>query len=186
MSQKKKSGVFTSTKRRQLENIRKNEKGEYEYKGPEYCFCGDSLAYKKYTVSLWLLSVGCFALQIACGCIPVKSMMNTFYVIVPYVLGIVFTVICLYRIPAMTVKSSRIREYIYKKNKKTIIVSSLSCAVFCFSTAVGEMVFVFINGFYSIEIYDVLSVVMCSAAAMLAISVRNVMLSSKWELITSD
>lgn len=187
MSQnKKKPGIFTSTKRKQLENIRKNEKGEYEYKGPEYRFCGDPPAYKKYAVSLWLLSVGCFVLQIVCGCIPVKSMMNTFYVIVPYVLGIVFTVVFLYHIPAMTVKSGRIREYIYKKNKKVITVSALSCVVFCFSTAVGETVFVFINGFSSAGIYDVLSVIMCSAAAILAISVRNTVMSSAWVLFTCD
>lgn len=172
-------------KRKQLENIHKNENGEYEYKGAEFRFCGDSLAYKKYVVSLWLFSVGCFVLQIICGCIPVKSMMNTFYVIVPYVVGIVFAVICLYHLPAMTVKSSRIREYIYKKNTKNITVSSLSCAVSCFLTAVGETVFVIANG-SSVGFYDVLSVLMLSAAAILAILVRNTMLSSKWELITRN
>lgn len=181
---KRKPGAFTSTKRRHLENIYKNEKGEYEYKGPEFRFCGDSSAYKKYVASLWLFSLGCFVLQIVCGCIPVKSMMNTFYVIVPYVVGIVFTVICIYHIPSVTVKDGRIREYIYKKNTNIITVSSLSCAAFCFLTAVGETVFVFINGLYSGGIYDVLSVVICSAAAILAISVRNIMKSSKWELIT--
>ncbi len=181
---KKRSGAFTGTKKKHLENIRKNEKGEYEYKGAEFRFCGDSAAYKKYVVSLWLFSVGCLVLQIVCGCIPVESMMNTFYVIVPYVLGIVFTVICIYYIPAMTVKGGRIREYIYKKNTKNITVSSLSCAVFCFLTAVGETVFAFINGSYSGGIYDILSVVMFVAAAILAVSVRNIMMSSEWELIT--
>lgn len=183
---KKRSGAFASTKKKQLENIRKNEKGEYEYKGSEFRFCGDSAAYKKYVVSLWLFSVGAFVLQIICGCIPARSMMNTFYVIVPYVVGIVFTVICLYHIPSMTVKGSRIREYVYKKNIKVITVSSLSCAAFCFLTAVGESVFVIINGPYTGGIYDILSVVMCLAAAMLAISVRNIMMLSKWELITGD
>lgn len=182
---KKRSGPFAA-KRKRLENIHKNERGEYEYSGPEYRFCGDLSSYKKYVVSLWLLGALCLVLQIICGCMPVKSMMNTFYVIVPYVLGIVFNVVCIYHIPAMTVKGGRVREYIYKKNTKMITGSSLFCAAFCFLTAVGETVFVFVNGSHSAGIYDILSVVMCTAAGILAISVRNVMKPSKWELVTRD
>ena len=136
---KKKKG-----RRAYLNDFKVSLSGEYIYTGATYQPEGD---YKKTRLLLVLLSVVSTALNIFCGSVPAEPMLNTFYVIIPFVVAIACAIRVLWAATRLCINKLPLREYVLKQTFDVSRPVSIVMTVFSTITAVATLTFGFIKGF---------------------------------------
>lgn len=142
MSEKEKKKKKNS-RRAYLDDFKLQDNGEYAYKGNIYIYKGD---WQKCRKQLWTLCAVLSALVIAAGIIPSGGMMNTFYVILPYVGEFTALVLFLYAVLKLTARDERIREYIYDRTFDRFNAYFLFLFSFSFMTIIGEIIHMIFAG----------------------------------------
>lgn len=136
---KKKTG-----RRAYLNDFKMTLSGEYIYTGATYLPEGD---YKKTRLLIVLLSVVSTALNIFCGSVPAEPMLNTFYVIIPFVVAIACAIRVLWAATRLCINKLPLREYVLKQTFEVIRPVSVVMVIFSAVTAVATLIFGFIKGF---------------------------------------
>lgn len=136
---KKKSGG-----RAYLNDFKMTLSGEYIYTGATYLPEGD---YKKTRLLLVVLSVIATALNLFCGSIPAEPMLNTFYVILPFVATIACAIRVLWAAVRLCINKLPLRQYVLKQTFEVIRPFSIAMAIFSAVTVIATLIFGFIKGF---------------------------------------
>ena len=121
--------------------------GEYVYQGPLYTARSVGRISPERAHRLrWGMGVVIAALWIADGCVPVQGMVNSFYVILPYGIGLICAAMLLWAVLQMGVKGLPLREYIYEAAVKQLPVRTAAVAVSAGLTLIGETVSLLLGG----------------------------------------
>ncbi len=124
-------------RRAYLDDFKLQENGEYAYEGALYVYQGD---WQKCRKQLWSLCAALGVLTIAAGVVPSGGMMNTFYVILPYVGEFTAAVFFFYAVLRLTSRDEKIREYIYTKTFDRFNGYFLFLFIFSVMCLLGEAV----------------------------------------------
>lgn len=140
---KKKKG-----RRAYLDDFKMTLSGEYVYTGAVYLPEGD---YKKVRAQILAVSAAAAALTLICGCIPAEPMLNTFYVILPFVVTLACAIRGLWAAVRLCVNKLPLREYVLKQTFDVFRPCSALMTIFSAVTALATLIFGFINGFSALS-----------------------------------
>lgn len=132
------------SKRGYLSYFVKNAAGEYIYTGKLYSLEGKK--YGEFTAYLSVFSVFALISSIVSGVIPVPGMLNSFYVIIPYILEISLTLSVVWAAARFIANKKPLREYVYDATVKALPVRALFAAIFSLAGIISETVFIILNG----------------------------------------
>jgi len=163
-------------RRSYLESFTRNEDGSYTYKGVCY------RRHQSYTpVILW--SVITFAATVASGILPYAPMMNTFYVILPFMGEVAAAGFLLWGVLRVVYHGDVLREYVYAKTAARVNPLSITTAVFALAGAIADLVYLILHGFDADTLQTVLFFSCKILAAFAVLMTRRKALEVCWEKI---
>jgi hypothetical protein len=127
-----------------LENFSRGEDGAYRYDGPLYRYEG--LSRKSALARLWVLTAAAVAAVITAGCVPVKGMERTFYVLLPYVASLLSALLLTWLMARLTAEGDPLREYVYKATVEKASLRGLLCLVCGVCAGAGECLYLALHG----------------------------------------
>jgi hypothetical protein len=136
----KDSAKKKKNKRAYLNDFQLQENGEYAYKGTVYKYEGDWQDCRK---KLRILCAMLGGLTVAAGLVPCGGLMNTFYVILPYIAEVCLGAYLIYNVLRMTAGDGEVREYIFKKSFEAFsgqLLILFICAAMCLLGEILRMI----------------------------------------------
>ena len=127
-----------------LNDFKRQENGQYVYEGAFYAWNGDR---KKSLLRLWLIGLGMMASAVAGGCIPAAGMDNTFYVIIPFMLEVIFAASVLWALVRLTAAGDPMRGYLYEGTVEKLKPRSWFVLVTAALGVIAVTVFLCLHGF---------------------------------------
>lgn len=151
-----------------LNDYKKNESGKYEYTGAVYGFGGSDGERKKAYAVLYIILAVLAGATIGSGFVDGAGMINTFYVILPYIAeAACLFFLCWYQFKLLT-KGDKVKEYVYKTTQPRIPYVDAIYAFFAIAGAICSLVFVITNGFnggmFKCLLYIALKIISAAAA----------------------
>jgi len=167
-------------RRAYLNDFKKNEAGEYEYQGVLYAFADSEEARKRAYTKLWLLLALTAAAVIGSGCVSGAGILNTFYVIIPYI-GEISCLFALthYHFKLLT-KGDEVREYVYTKTHPRMAPAAMLLAFFAIVGFAMSLLYSILSGFADGAVNTVVYLVLKAVSAALALIYRNAFSKLEW------
>lgn len=155
--------------------------GRYVYSGPLYSPDAESgVTAKKRNARRLFFSMGATVLSAVCGVLPVSGMMDTFYVIIPYALTLIFSAVLLWKSVRVAYwGGEKLREYVYNATVMKFPVLTLLCAAFAGASVVGEGIYLILNSTESL-VLSLIFVLFHAAILALALLFRKFEIADKW------
>lgn len=100
-------------RRAYLRDFKVDSNGDYVYNGNMYDV-SDGEDYGRAFKLAWVLAGILTASVIAKGCIPASGMLNTFYIIIPFMLETLSCGLLVYALIKLSIAKRPLREYVYK------------------------------------------------------------------------
>ena len=119
--------------------------GRIVYTGKVYSYAG-STDWKKELLALWLRAGSAGVCVIAAGTIPASGMMNTFYVIVPWVFSFIGAGSVIWALCRMTHHGEHLEEYVLKATVRALPVRTAFTAVCAAVAVLGQALCLILNG----------------------------------------
>ena len=136
-------------RRSYLDQFTPNEDGSYTYKG--VCYRRDA----SYTpVILW--SAVAFLAAVASGLFPYEPMMNTIYVILPFLGEVTVGGFLLWGAIRVAYHGQVLREYVYEKTAARVNALSITMVVFSLLGAIWNLVYLILCSFQVDTLFTVL------------------------------
>lgn len=155
-----------------LNDYRTLPEGGVVYIGKTYAYSGDK-PWKRSLAKLWLsagLAVCCILL---CGIIPAKGMMNTFYIIIPWLLA--FTGVCsvIWTLCRISVPQGELKADAYRAAVSDLPVRSVFTAICGAVTVIAQAAGLAFGGFGKKPAADICLMLLMAASAALTTFVRR-------------
>ncbi len=162
-----------------LQYIRQNAAGEYVYTGGYHHLQNGT--YGELLRRLYAFAVPPAVCAAAVGFLPDDAMMNTFYVLIPYVFLVCFTVSVIWALVRFSANEKPLREYIYKAAVTPIPRRAVAAAVSAGAAAVGHTVFMCLHADELAHLWaDVLFYVLLACAAAGMLLARRAAKKARW------
>lgn len=142
MGEKKRRG-----RRDYLNDFRQNAAGEYLYTGEHYAFAEQGKSRRRFLTELWLLCGGALIAAVAAGCIPAAGMDSCFYVLIPYVVGLVAAVSLCWSLGRLTAGGDPLRAYVYQETVEKLPGRGALTAAAAGLTLIGAVIRLILFGF---------------------------------------
>lgn len=142
MGEKKRRG-----RRDYLNDFRQNAAGEYLYTGEHYAFVEQGRSRRRFLTELWLLCGGALAAAVAAGCIPAAGMDGCFYVLIPYVVGLMAAVSLCWGLGRLTAGGDPLRAYVYQETVEKLPGRAALTAAAAGVTLTGTAIHLILLGF---------------------------------------
>ena len=121
--------------------------GEYVYQGPLYAARPSGrITLKQASILRWVMGLLILGLAVADGCLPIPEMNGVFYVLLPYVAGLICAAMLLWAVCRMGRGDEALREYVYESTARALPVRTAASAICSALTLLGEVVFLFRGG----------------------------------------
>ncbi len=146
--EKKKKG-----RRSYLNDFKATLSGEYVYTGAVYMPEGD---YKRTRLQATLAGILLVALNLLCGCIPAEPMLNSFYVIIPFVVSLAASVRLLWAATRLWLNKLPLREYVLRETYEKLLPSATVGLIFSSITVAAFIVFAVIEGLSTLSFWSYL------------------------------
>lgn len=101
-------------KRSYLHDFEKSSDGSYVYMGKTWH--ADPILRRRMLVKLWALQAVMLLAALLPGFVTTAGLLNTFYVIIPYVFWLISDFVLAYTLGSMTFGGNPLRDYIYKRS----------------------------------------------------------------------
>lgn len=168
-------------RRAYLDDFKQNTKGDYEYHGTHYVWDGPKETLKKELLTLWLYAGGMAVCVILAGCLPVQSMINCVYVILPFTVCFICAVSVIWGLARMTSGGSRLRAYVYDATVEQVPLRAVGTMIGAAVTIAGEVVYLVKNGFESQMAASVFFILALAAAFLLLYFLRVRIQKMTWK-----
>ena len=132
-------------KREHLNDFYLDVSGKYVYRGKMYAYVGP-LPRKAALVKAWTFAGLAAAAQVANGFLPVPSLNGCFYVVVPYVIGLIAVCSAVWALGRITVAGDRLREYVYQETAAQLPTRCMVGAVCSGLAFAGQLLYLLLNG----------------------------------------
>lgn len=131
-------------RREYLNDFKLQDGGEYKFEGEIFTVQTDD--WDGLRKNIWFRTALVIVLVLVSGFLPSAGMINTFYVILPYMAEVVTAALFVWGIYKMTKGTEKIRSYIYEKtyprfHGQLFVITVLSAMV-----SVGEVIHLLIDG----------------------------------------
>lgn len=156
--------------------------GKYVYNGPLYSPDESNITAKKANVRRMAFGIGTTALSALCGFLPVPGMSNTFYVIIPYALTLIFAAVSLWKAGRIVYWGGEdLREYVYNSTVGRLPVLIPLCALFAMLSLAGEVLYLILNGINKAELpFLIVFLLVQAVISVLAMIWRRFETAFKW------
>lgn len=141
MSEPRKKG-----RRAYLNHYKKKENGGYVYTGKMYT-CDSREDYRHIKIRLWIYAGVILACVIAAGCVSSPGGSGQFFVLLPYVAGLITAVSLVWAMCRLTVRGPSLEEHVYESTAKAIPVRAMATLIFMVLSLAGLIIYVCFNGF---------------------------------------
>lgn len=176
MAEKKKKG-----RRAYLDSFKMRSDGTYVYTGAHYRYEGDTL--RPDLIFLCGAAAIMLAAAVAAGCVSAPGMQDTFYVILPYTIGLVADISVCWG-TARLVKGAKgdspLREYVYEETVMQIPGRAVFAAVCAGLACVGEVIFLIRHGAEEMTVGCILFLTAEMADFILAVLVSRRVKAMRW------
>ena len=112
--------------------------------------------FKKLIRKLWLLTLSLFVLALIGGLLPFKGMIKGTYVMVPYGLELVLSLLLLWACFHFSVLKMSLKKKEYDRSVKRLVSDTLILCGIALISVIASVIYVMINGFDNDFIYFVL------------------------------
>ncbi|MCR4673261.1 MAG: hypothetical protein K5637_08565 [Lachnospiraceae bacterium] len=155
--------------------------GGYSYTGIRYHWDEEAGPQRKSALKLfWILSVGALALNIIAGCMPAPGMMNAWYVIVPYAIGIICAVLTIFSVYNLANEHDPVRGNVYTSSISPLGARARAGTVFSIASAAAEVIFMIIGWDRSGIVWIILFMALQIASAYLQIRTTRLYKTIIW------
>lgn len=164
-----------------LNDFRKNEKGDYEYQGVLYQWKGEKELLRRELSLLWILCIAMLAVLTVAGCVDAPGPKNSFYVVLPYTVSFIFGISTAWGLWRLFDGGNPLRAYIYEASVVQIPVRTVGTMIGAGAAILGEIVFLFRNGFAGKVSGSLGFLLLEGAAIILAVILRQRVMKMTWE-----
>lgn len=127
-------------KRAYLDDFEKDLNGNYQYRGAHYRYAG-SKPRGRALAALWALCGGGAVLVLAAGFLPGATVHAPFWLLLPYMAGLLAAVYLLYVLMRLTIGGEPLRAYIHEQTAQKMPECCGLAAVFAAVTAAAQLVY---------------------------------------------
>lgn len=127
-------------KRAYLDDFEKDLNGNYQYRGAHYRYAG-SQPRGKALAMLWALCGGGAALVLAAGFVPGATARAPFWLLLPYMAGLMAAVYLLYVLVRLTAGGEPLRAYIHEQTAQKLPGCCRLAAVLAAVTAAAQLIY---------------------------------------------
>ena len=166
-----------------LKDYKQSDSGKYEYSGKSYTFAGTPEERKKAYAILYGLTVLLTASVVGSGLIDAAGMVNTFYVIVPYIGEICALFALWWNLSKLLMEGEKIRGYIHESVKAKVDPAAIIMVFFAVCGLVMSALFQLTNGFEDKMIKCLFYLLLKALNAVLAFLIRKYYNSLEWKVL---
>ena len=163
-------------RRARLDDIKKNERGEYEYQGAQYVWADGAQARRQALMQLLALTVLLTAAVLAAGSIPAPGARDCWYLVLPCAAEVVAAVSICVGLVRLWLSGAVLKEYAYEVCTARLPGRAALLTVFALLAAAGEIIYVAGNGAQGAPALAALLTALELAAAAAAFRMRAVLL----------
>ena len=127
-----------------LRDFEKAADGSYVYKGETWH--ADSTLRRQLLIKLWILQAVMLLAVLLPGFVTTAGLLNSFYVILPYVFWVISAFYLVYILGNMTFGGNPLRDYVYKRSVVYYKPCAMAAFTGAFLTALGMFVFLVRGG----------------------------------------
>lgn len=135
-------------RRAYLNDFHADLRGNYTYTGAHYAYApGNPIPLRGL---LARLGGGCAVLAacaVACGCLPAAGMDNTFYILLPYAVGVVAIAAACWAAVRLAAGGDPLRAYVYDATVGKLPMRVGLCCICTALALAGECLFLLLHGF---------------------------------------
>ena len=155
-------------KRAYLDDFEKDLNGNYQYRGAHYRYA-DEQPRGKALARLWVLCGGGAALVVAAGLVPGATAYAPFWLLLPYMAGLLAAVYAVYLLVRLTAGGNPLRAYIHEQTVQKLPGSCMLAAVLAAVTAAAQLVQLALAG-QNLPTRLVFTLLQAAAAAVFALA----------------
>lgn len=126
-------------KRAYLDDFEKDLNGNYQYRGAHYHYAGEQ-SRGRALAGLWALCGGGAVLVVAAGLVPGATAYAPFWLLLPYMAGLLAAVYAVYLLVRLTAGGDPLRAYIHEQTVQKLPGSCTLAAVLAAITAAAQLV----------------------------------------------
>ena len=132
-------------KRAYLDDFEKDLNGNYQYRGAHYYYKGTQPRGRA-LAGLWALCGGGFACLLAAGFVPGATAHAPFWLLLPYMAGLLAAAYALYLLARLTAGGEPLRAYIHEQTAQKLPGVYTATTVFAAITTVAQLVQLALDG----------------------------------------
>ncbi len=126
-------------KRAYLDDFEKDLNGNYQYRGAHYRYAGEHPR-GQMMARLWALCGGGAVLAVAAGFVPGATTRAPFWLLLPYMAGLLAAVYAVYLLVRLTAGGDPLRAYLHEQTVQKLPSACMLAAVLTAVTAAAQMV----------------------------------------------
>lgn len=157
-----------------LNDFKLNDKGEYEYTGVLHSLDESKvkLSDVKKIESVYASLI--FVLYLVCGFIRADGVMNSTYVTLPYVFGLIFSCILLYKTLSFSLsKRYPIRDYDFKSTIDKFGTYIILVLILSIATIIGEIIYLVFNGLKLYVVGTIVFIILIIFSLLISITFKR-------------
>lgn len=120
--------------------------GELAYTGRYYTFQETEVSYRESMRRRTVFAVGSTVAVLICGFMPVPALVNTWYVLLPYMLTVLAVVSQIWALCRMAYWGNPLREYVYDTTVKQLPVRTIMAMILSMCTLCGQICYLVLHG----------------------------------------
>lgn len=144
MADKKTQDREKKERKSYLRDFQKKADGSYVYTGKMWR--ADETARRRLLIKLWALQIVMLSAAVLPGFVTTAGLLNTFYVIIPYVFWLISDFVLAYTLGSMTLGGNPLRNYIYERSVLKYSLRAFLPLIGAAVTAVTLLIFLLRGG----------------------------------------
>ncbi|MBQ9393722.1 MAG: hypothetical protein IJU18_07025 [Oscillospiraceae bacterium] len=166
-------------RRSHLNDFHMDVSGQYVYTGAMYHYDGP-LSEKDFVTRVTVLSAVMTVAVIAAGCLPTPAMLNSFYVILPFVGEVCCAMLSVWATVRLLWHEPDLRSYVYRATVGSLPTKLLFTACFAILCAAAQVAFISLYGFRGAPALSLVPFLLKAAVAASALWLRWLIRHSRW------
>lgn len=157
--------------------------GELAYTGRYFTFQETEVSYRESMRRRIALAAISAVAVLACGCMPVPALTNTWYVLLPYMLTAIAVVSQVWAVCRMSYWGNPLREYVYDTTAKQLPLRTMLAMILSMCTLCGQICHLVLHGLQEkYYIYDFAFLALFIVIFVCSMAWRRMEIRWKWSV----
>lgn len=133
-------------KRAYLDDFYQDLSGNYVYRGKLYRYTAQDLPRKTALTRGWLCTGAALAALLVNGLVPNPALSGCFYVVIPYVAGLIAACSAAWALGRVTAAGDELRAYVYDETAAQLPARCMLSVVCSAAAAAGQLLYLILHG----------------------------------------